>query len=112
MCYDHSTRLLDSLANERKTGVRWHQHNTSAGCIAPRRRLATNYTRGVKHAGKQASKHPIRAMKPACQRQAIIAETSSIDDETRGVITLTKLLVTWGDEEARGWQCNPGPGVV
>lgn len=51
MCYDHSTRLLDSLANERKTGVRWHQHNTSAGCIAPRRRLATNYTRGVKHAG-------------------------------------------------------------
>jgi hypothetical protein len=34
VCYDHSTRLLDSLANERKTGVRWHQHDTSAGCIA------------------------------------------------------------------------------
>lgn len=35
--YDHWTaELLDStrVANERKTGVRWHQSNTSAGCIA------------------------------------------------------------------------------
>jgi hypothetical protein len=70
---DYSTHL----ANERKTGVRWHQHNTSAGCIAPRRRLATNYTRGVKHAGKQASKqapHP-------CHETSVPASSHHRGDE-------------------------------
>jgi hypothetical protein len=94
---DYSTQF----ANERKTGVRWHQHNTSAGCIAPRRRLATNYTRGV----KQASKHPIRAMKPASSHH----RGDELDRrKTRGAITPRKL----DKMRRRCRRCNPGPGVV